>query len=200
MIMEPLLDSLMLHPALLIVSGFESITSEDVRFLNAYRRHFDKTNLDKDKTEVYGESELELGGILNPCCNMMDPKLNAHIIAQTFATYPYLTIRDIWYQLYAPRIEDIFSKLLGEIFTNLTAYSVDYKRPASFFQANTSVIRMIETSPCYTQIAALHMCGLGDKLGGAFAWTFERYRIYEQKINIDPQLVPLTTSINFSSI
>jgi len=190
MIMEPILESLQLHPALLIVSGYESITSDDVRFLNAYRRHFDKRNLDKDKTELYGESDLALGGILNAHGAYIDHH-RGNQIAALFATYPYLTIRDIWYQLYAPVLSDVFQRLLNETFRHLSAYSVAHKRPVSFFQPQTSVIRLLESSPCYSMIAALHMCGLGDKLGHAFGWVFERYALYEEKMQLSQRIARL---------
>lgn len=184
MIMEPVVKSLLLHPALLIVSGFESISSDDVRFLNAYRSHFDNKTEDDNLTKVYTERDFELGGILNPTADFGSSYEKINQALSLFPTYPYLTRANIWQTLYAPTLVDIFYKLLGEVFQNLTTYSVYHKRPSSFFQSNTSVIRSLESSPCYGQIAALHMCGLGDKLGNAFDWVFSRYRAYDERLRV----------------
>ena len=109
------------------------------------------------------------------------------IANRAFSTYPYLTLRDIWYQLYAPIIEDIFQRLLSEVYQNLSTYSIKHRRPLSFFQPQTSVIRQLESSPCFAQIVALHMSGLGDKLSHAFAWVFDKYKRYEQHQQLTAQ-------------
>ncbi|MEL6389151.1 MAG: hypothetical protein AAFQ02_03255 [Bacteroidota bacterium] len=164
------------------MSGFESLTSDDVRFLNAHRRHFDEHGKDPFETQLYTLADADLGSILNPVGALHDPKLMGKQLSVIFPTFPYLNRREIWTTLYAPELRSIFRRLVRELYVELSKYSVRHRRPTSYFEAKASVLRQLETCPAYQQIVALHMCGLGEKLIAAFRWIFEGYQSYALRL------------------
>ncbi|MDG2448958.1 MAG: hypothetical protein P8M34_04955, partial [Saprospiraceae bacterium] len=64
---------IILLPSLLLASGFESLNTQDIKFLNNYRKHFDKTKYDLEEIFIVTESDYELGGIMNPFNQMSIP-------------------------------------------------------------------------------------------------------------------------------
>ena len=181
--MEPTVDTFVLHPALLIASGFESLSSKQVRFLNSYRRHFYSNTIEFSKTNVISKKDFELGGIMNPFDQFFDIDSVYRQSSQLINNFPYLTYREIQTQIYFQPIRQIWRELLTEVFLDLSSFCIATKRSRDFFQAATPVLHEISSFPVYNKICALHSCGLGGKLSDAFAFLFEKFKTVETHYN-----------------
>lgn len=179
--MEPVVESIILHPAVLIAAGFETITSRQVRFLNAHRLHFHSKLHDLDQTFVASISDFELGGIMNPYGILFDAKeayaeYGAHLI-----NFPYLTRRQILRTLYLVDLDKIWSEMMMELFTDLSDFCIAHKRSRAYLTPSTTVIHELYNYPIYQKISALHLCGLGSRLIDSFAYVFEHFKKYEDE-------------------
>ena len=178
--MEPNVATIALHPAVLIASGFECITSNQVKFLNAHRRHFHHKVYDLDKTISVTQEDFSLGGILNPYGEFLDTREAQLEAAEKAPSFPYLTRRSIIKAFYQEELSSIWSELLIELFEDLSEFCVVNKRPKGYYVANTKVIHELYSYPIYHKISSLHLCGLGSKLIDAFDYVFELYKSYEE--------------------
>ena len=177
--MEPNVATIALHPAVLIASGFECITSKQVKFLNAHRRHFHHKVYDLDKTLSVTQEDFSLGGILNPFGAFLDTKEAQIKASEKVPNFPYLTRRNILKAFYQEELSVIWSELLIELFEDLSEFCTANKRPRGYFVATTHVIHDLYNYPIYHKISSLHLCGLGEKLIDAFAYVFELFKSYD---------------------
>ena len=178
--MEPSVATIVLHPAILIASGFESISSQQVRFLHAYRLHFHEHAQDLTETLVLTKRDFDLGGILNPFGKFFDSE-DAYIkFGKTISNFPYLTRREIIGYVYKYELTKIWAELLSELYGDLSQYCVTHKRTRDYFQATTKVIHDLSQYPIFNKISALHSCGLGGKLADAFEFIFSHFKDYER--------------------
>jgi len=171
-----MVESLMLHPAILAARGFESLSTADMRFLHAYRRHFDEAK-DLIKTHVFRIEDFNLGGILNPRSKYLHPEHAFHEAKRRIDSFPYLTLVEVRMHFYYGDIMRIFEQLMMELYRDLDAFAKVNRLSESFFVAEHATILQLESSPAYLKISGLHRCGMGDKLSHAFAYVFDRYRM-----------------------
>ena len=181
--MEPTVDSFVLHPSLLVASGFESISTRQVRFLHSYRRHFYTYDIDFTETIVISKKDFELGGIMNPFGTFYDIDSTYQQTSQRINNFPYLTRREIQDNIYADHIHNIWRNLQNELFQDLSSFCISSKRSRDFFQANTQVIHALSEYPIYQKICALHTCGLGGKLMDTFEYIFSKFKAIERSRN-----------------
>lgn len=176
-------DSLILHPALLIASGYECITSKDARFLNGYKRHF--TNPAEDKTIVRALSteDFAIGGILNPSGDFLHCPTIFRECTSGIHSFPFLNKNEIYRYFYLEIFNRLMEKIEFELFRDLDSYLSQIQKPASFLRSGSNAIRSMQKSDVYNKIAALHMCGLGDKLRNAFEIVFRDYHNYSESRN-----------------
>ncbi len=179
--MEPTVETLVLHPAILIASGFESITSRQVRFLNAHRQHFHTKACDLNETLSLSPNHYALGGILNPCGYLLDNNQAYHNSADEVNDFPFLTRRAILKYFYTEDMTTIWSELLVELFSDLSYFCVQHKRSRDYFYPSKKVIHELYPNPIYHKISALHLCGLGGKLVDAFGYVFNQFKLYEER-------------------
>ena len=184
--MEPSVESLVLHPAVLIASGFEVITSRQVRFLNAHKDHYHSRRVDLKETISILPKDFQLGGLLNPSGYLLDIHQAYRECAMEIDNFPYLTRKAILKHFYLEKLQGIWSELLIELFSDLSAHCVTYKRPVSYFNATKRVIHELYASPIYHKITALHLCGLGDKLSDAFDYIFRLFKKYDSNLDERP--------------
>lgn len=181
--MEPTVESIILHPAILIAAGFDSLSSKQVRFLNAHRRHFHTKLFDLNKTMSIKPEDLSLGGILNPFGHFHDVDSMYRKMSQGIPNFPYLTRREILKYIYQEELNEIWSGMIYELFIDMTEFCVTQKKSRDYFQSNTTVINQLYTFPIYQKITALHLCGLGNKLMETFEYIFDRFKAYDQKVH-----------------
>lgn len=179
--MEPSLDTIVLHPAVLIASGFEALSSKEVRFLHSYRKHFDQIKQDTFKTLLLSQKEFELGGILNPFGTFYNIPYQYKLACEKVPNFPYLTRKEIIKSFYSFHLNKIWNNLLHEVFSELTMMRLNQKRPLSYFVPTKKVLHDLYRLPVYHKIAALHLCGMGGKLGDAFAYIFDLFTIHESQ-------------------
>lgn len=172
-----MIEALILHPALLVAKGFESLNTADMRFLHAYRKHFEGA-IELHRTCVYRPEDFLLGGILNPQSDYFDIREAYAEASHRIDSFPYMTMYEIRMHFYYGRILKIFDAMLFELYQGLSIYANQYHRPISFFQTNAGSMRYLEGSPMYHQVVALHQCGLGRKLVNAFEYVFDGYVRY----------------------
>lgn len=177
--MEPTVETLVLHPAVLIASGFEAITSRQVRFLHAHREHFHTKTTNLNETLSIVPKHFDLGGILNPCGYLVQSEEAYQQCAEELEHFPYLTRRAILRHFYQQELTTIWSELLLELFTDLSQFCVQHKLSRCYFVPNTKVIHELYSYSLYHKIAALHLCGLGSKLCDAFDYVFKEFKKYE---------------------
>ena len=166
--MEPNVGSLILHPALLIASGVETLTSQDSRVLNAYRLHFFENRFHHSDTIMLRESDFMLGGILNPTGVLREPQTLINHYRPLFSGFPYVRLNAIKSTVYHPLISDIVQRVLREIKLDIKTLAHQRKLPVN----TLNMTNMKNLSP-YNKIAALHMCGLGLKLREAFDYFLQ---------------------------
>ena len=178
--MEPKVRTIVLHPAILIASGFESITSRQVRFLNAHRSHFYSEPLDFYETIVISKSDFDLGGMMNPFGNFFDINHAYRQFGQSITNFPYLTRLEVLKYIYESDLSRIWVELLAELFGDLSEYCVVHKRTRDYFKASTQILHELSNTMLFQKISALHSCGLGGKLLDAFDYVFKKFVEYEK--------------------
>ncbi len=178
--MEPSVATVVLHPAILIASGFESLSSPQVRFLHAYRCHFHNECYDLTETIVLTKRDFDLGGILNPFGKFFDTEEAYRTFNKSIANFPYLTRTEIIAYIYKYELTRIWAELLGELYGELSQFCITHKRTRDYFQASTNVIHDLSQYPIFNKISALHTCGLGGKLADAFEFIFKNFKEYER--------------------
>ena len=171
-----MIESLMLHPAILAARGFDALSTADMRFLHAYRRHFESAT-ELMKTRIFKMEDFELGGILNPQSRYLNIEAAFHEANDRIDSFPYMTLAEVRMHFYYGQILKIFEQLMMELYTDLDVFAKRHRVPETFFQANHATILQLESSPAYLKISGLHRCGLGDKLLHAFDFVFQRYRM-----------------------
>ena len=179
--MEPIVSTLVLHPAVLIASGFESLTSKQVRFLNAYRHHFTSRFNKPQETIVLKKKDFQLGGIGNPHASFRDPQETYNLFSTHIPDFPYLTTSDILNAFYLNDLNTIWTGLLNELCCELDHFCLANKWPIEYLLADTKVIHQLYSYPVYQKITALHLCGLGQKVIDAFDFAFEYFK--KQRLN-----------------
>ncbi len=169
-----MVESLILHPALLVAKGFESLNTRDMRFLHVYRRYFEEAK-EKHKTRVYSPEDFQLGGILNPESQFLDVHATFMEASDRIDSFPYLTLYEVRTHFYYGRISQIFDALMSEVFRGLDDSGVlDYYGDI-LLRVDKRIIKSLERTRVYNQIMALHRCGLERKLSGAFQYVLSRY-------------------------
>ncbi len=186
--MEPNVATIALHPAVLIASGFECVSSSQVRFLNAHRRHFHHKLHDFNETICITFKDFELGGILNPHGAFLDPYEAQVEAASLISNFPYINRKEILKAYYQQELSTIWSELMLELFKDLSEFCIQHKRSREYFQANTKVIHDLYNYPTYHKISSLHLCGLGSKLIEAFKYVFQLFQSYEIR-SAEPAIV-----------
>lgn len=170
-----MIRSLMLHPALIVARGFESMDTSDMRFLNAYRKHFEEAR-ELHKMKVYRPEDFLLGAILNPEDAFHDVN-EAYVAARDrIDSFPYMTMYEVRLHFYYGRIAMIYEALCAELYRDLDQYATQYYRSSSYFESSNQVMRHLEKTPIYAKIHALHQCGLGIKLIDTFEVILSGYR------------------------
>ena len=178
--MEPFVSTLVLHPAVLIASGFDSLSSRQVRFLNAFRQHFASSKYSMDETIVLSKSDFELGGIGNPHASFEDPVVSFQRHALLIDHFPYLSRNEIVKAFYYSDLIDIWKELLHELFIELENFCHQQKRNIDYLQPTTQVLHKLYSYPIYQKIMALHLCGLGNKMMDAFNFIFHQFKKQQQ--------------------
>ena len=166
--MEPNVGSLILHPALLMASGVETLTSRDMRILNSYRLHFYENHFDHPNTIVLSESDFMLGGILNPMGSLREPHQLINQYRPLFRGFPYVQLQSVKSKVYLPLISEILNRIHVEIKKDIQSVAIRRRIPI-----NTLNMTNLKNLPPYNKIAAVHMCGFGSKLREAFDYYLE---------------------------
>jgi hypothetical protein len=177
-----MVENLFLHPAILIASGFDCLTSSDVRFLNACKKHFDPIKDNFAQVILITPMDFELGGILNPEDQMIEPVSAYRKASERIPDFPYLNKYQILKYIYEERLEMTFQKIIQEVLASIkkTLGFNDFNIARLFDTPNTSskAIKLIQKTDVYTKVNALHQCGVGNRLTDAFAWVFYKYKIH----------------------
>ena len=169
-----MIESLMLHPAILVAKGFETLNTSDMRFLQAYRNHFEEAK-ELHRTCIYRPQDFLLGGILNPESEYFDIN-EAFIEARDrIDSFPYMTMYEIRMHFYYGRIASIFEALCSELYKELEFFAQQYHMPLSSFLDTSRAIRKFERNSIYSKILALHQCGLGNKKSRAFEYIIDGF-------------------------
>ena len=170
----------MLHPALLVAKGFESLNTSYMRFLQAYRNHFEEAT-DLHRTRVYCPDDFLLGRILNPENNYFDIN-EAYIEArERIDSFPYMTLYEIRMHFYYGRIASIFQALCAELNRDLELFAQQYHKPLSAFLDISIAMRELQATEIYHKIMALHLCGLGNNKTKAFQFIIEGFSSEHKK-------------------
>ncbi|MFT4566278.1 MAG: hypothetical protein ACI9FN_001233 [Saprospiraceae bacterium] len=169
-----MVESLILHPALLVAKGFESLDTSDMRFLQAYRNHFEEAK-EMHRTRVYRPQDFLLGGILNPGSEYFDINEAYAEACDRIDSFPYMTLYEIRMHFYYGRIASIFDGLCLELHRELEMYAQQYQKSLVSFTDTPTAIRQLERTSIYSKIRALHQCGLGNKKSKAFQFIIEGF-------------------------
>jgi len=169
--MEPSVASLTL-----LAAGYECLTSEQTKFLNALRRHFpDQSHHNADMITVE-MTDCSLGGILNPHTRLQDPQFIYLEAGSRLENFPYTHKSEIFSVFYYDNMVTIWSDVIYEICGDLEVYSTQLKLPVRHFTPTHQVVHELSSTWIYDKIAALHLCGLGSKLSDAFAYVFSSFQ------------------------
>ena len=174
--MEPSVVSIVLHPAVLVASGFECLTTKQMRFLAAYRKHFTQ-GLSNAHTLISIEpDDLELGGILNPHGSLESPALILSVATSLFKRFPLVTQQEIFEAYYQKELSTIWQELLVELCIDIEQYCSDTKTPIQEIIVDTKLISSLSKKDIYHKVQALHRAGLGDRLLDTFRYVFSIYK------------------------
>ena len=179
--MEPAIESIVLHPAVLIASGFEALSSQQARFLNALRQHFHTKPVDWQKVLCLSPKDFALGGILNPHGQFLDCDQSFHQSAGEVPDFPYLKLTTVLRHFYAPHVKQIWADLLKELYIDLSHYCMAKKTSREALVPTHAIMHSLYPYPAYQKIVALHLCGLGSKLSDAFAYVFHQFKSFERR-------------------
>jgi|GEM_PF-3148071 len=181
--MEPSVESILLHPAVLISCGYDCISSKQVRFLNAHRQHFQNKGHLMAETLSITAKDFELGGILNPRGLLDGIEARYYNAAKIVPNFPYLNRREVLQHFYHKELTIIWSEMMIELIHDLSSFCINTKRSQTYFTTSTRVIHDLYPHPIYQKIAALHLCGLGSKLLDAFEYVFRLFKSQVKKSN-----------------
>lgn len=169
-----------------MASGYECITGKDARFLNSYRSFFGSRKEDFQKVQPLQLEDFYIGGILNPSGEFIAASNRYMNCLKEIKSFPFLNKLEIHKYFYRGNLEDILYRMELELFRDIDGYLLQVQRPVSFLKSNTAVIRLLQKSSVHAKIAALHMCGLGEKLKNAFEIIFADYEVFIERSQIHP--------------
>ena len=162
---------IILLPSLLLASGFECLNTQDIKFLNNYRKHFDKTRHNLEEIFIVTESDYELGGIMNPFNQMAIDHEIYEQVRKGIQTFPYVTRIDLNKIVYSKQVKEIIKSLTKEIVTDFKS-DIEINEGIQMAVRNSTFcnqsIELIKSLPIYAKISAFHLCGQGLKLIDAF--------------------------------
>lgn len=171
--MELMLGSFYPHPALLIASGIDSLTSREVCFLNNFRRYFRISKMDMTEVLTITPIDFQVGGLLNPRNEMIPPEEHFHYCCSLMTCSPYMSREEIYHNFYKSGLDQILSGIKEEIIRDMMNV---FDGRASFQGLNLSQrIALLYKTDIHPKIVALHLCGIGSKLGDAFRYLLEAY-------------------------
>lgn len=166
-------------PSLLLASGFESLNTQDIKFLNNYRKHFDKTKYDLEEIFIVTESDYELGGIMNPFNQMTISNTLYDLCKAEIKAFPYATRLDLREIIYESSVKRIFNGLLNEIFKEITEIleggNENIRQCISEKTFSVQNLEFFKTFQFYQKSVALHLCGFGDVVIDTFNQILEKY-------------------------
>jgi len=170
---------IILLPSLLLASGFECLDTQDVKFLNNYRKHLDKTKFDLEEIFMVTSSDFELGGIMNPF-NLMDGTTSMYEECKNhFSSFPYLSRIDIKTKIYQNHLDQILINLINEIVTEISdLQKVQNPQILESISENGFNIRDIDQlkeQRLYQKTVSLHLCGYGNIILDAFNKVLKEY-------------------------
>jgi len=174
--MEPSVVTIVLHPAILVASGFECLTTKQMRFLDNHKSHFSTRQRDWTESCSLSPEDFKLGGLLNPHGRLEDPDRAYVLATDDFPRYPIATWQDIFKKYYVKELTHIWQEILVELCLDLHTYCHDQSKHAEELAANSSCIHQMSKYPIYQKITALHLCGLGDRMADAFDFVFTIYQ------------------------
>ena len=170
---------IILLPSLLLASGFESLSTQDIKFLNNYRKHFDKTKFNLEEIFIVTESDYELGGIMNPFNQMSIPGEVYDLCKSSIPAFPYATRLDLKELIYQSKINSLFEGLLMEIYSDLSAL---YDEGNQWILEATTEKKFslqgldgLKTHGVYQKTVALHLCGFGNVIFDSFNKVLSRF-------------------------
>ncbi len=176
-----MVEKLFLHPAILIASGFECLDTADIRFLNAFKKHFNPHKDNFAQIRLITPDDFELGGIFNPTNIMVEPINGFRQAQERIPDFPYLNQYQILRILYQERLELTFQKITQELlYTIKGSLGCNDMNIARLFDnpdTSSRAIKIIQKTEVFKKVHALHKCGLGNRLSDAFAWVFHKYRL-----------------------
>lgn len=163
---------IILLPSLLIASGFECLTTTDVKFLNNYRKHLDRSKYNLDEIFMATPDDFELGGILNPFNEMGSIQSLVHRYCGYFTSYPYLTRNDIKSHVYSFDFNSILTRLKDEAVEELNELQLKENHEVlEGIEANKFTVKnlkQLQEERFYHKTLSLHLCGFGDVMLDAF--------------------------------
>jgi len=169
---------IILLPSLLLASGFECLQTQDIKFLNNYRKHFDKTKHNLEEIFIITESDYELGGIMNPFNKFHPDQIIYDQVRQGIQTFPYVTRIDLNRIVYAKKVKELTKQITKEITSELRK-NLETNTGIQMAIRNrefcSSSIDNLKTLPVYQKVCSLHMCGYGLKLIDGFNHFLELY-------------------------
>ncbi len=170
---------IILLPSLLLASGFESLNTQDIKFLNNYRKHFDKTKYDLEEIFIVTESDYELGGIMNPFNQMSIPNEIYDLCKTSISAFPYATRFDLQELIYRQKVELLFEELLYEITTEMKTLlesGNEFLQEAVVENKFTlQILDSVKVHPFYQKVVALHLCGFGNVIFDSFNKILQKY-------------------------
>lgn len=170
---------IILLPSLLLASGFESLNTQDIKFLNNYRKHFDKTKFNLEEIFIVTESDYELGGIMNPYNQMNIPEKVYEICKSSIPAFPYATRIDIKEIIYQQSVDALLENLLSEIKSEITQLFEQGNRyvqeAISERKFSLQILESIKTYSFYQKVVALHLCGYGLLISDSFNNILSKY-------------------------
>ena len=170
---------IILLPSLLLASGFESLNTRDIKFLNNYRKHFDKTKYNLEEIFIVTESDYELGGIMNPYNQMTVPTSLYELCKSKIKAFPYATRLDLKELIYESSVNNIFETLIDEIHNEmndlLESGNEHIRESISEGKFNVQNLEVFKSFQFYQKSIALHLCGFGDLIIDTFNNILTRY-------------------------
>ena len=169
---------IILLPSLLLASGFEFLQTRDIKFLNNYRKHFDKTKNNIEEIFIIAESDYELGGIMNPFNLMQIEPETYEAVKQGIHTFPYVTRIDLYRIIYSKKSKEISRNIIKEILTDFRS-SLDscegLKMAISKNAFCEESSELLKNNVVYQKLVSLHLCGYGLKLIDTFNFFLAIY-------------------------
>jgi hypothetical protein len=170
---------IILLPSLLIASGFECLSTREVKFLNNFRKHLDRSKYDLEEIFMVTTSDFELGGIMNPYNEFGNVSQSMIEYRSLFSSYPYLSRLQIKTSIYEKELEEIVTNLEKEIISDFERLQKDHHPLILHSMANSSftvaTVKALQNHLFYQKAIALHLCGIGDILLDTFNYILDKY-------------------------